>query len=601
MVVRALLPVLVVSALLPRVSCALIGTRLVRKFRLRLCECQLSTIKQIQRNNPASSAMMRSLPSSLLLPPELLTQVFLLTFPNYSPSLHSLWEQLTALSQVCRYWQEVVNSTPCLWRNVKFTGESSCEDLASCTNEVLKRSDQIPLRIWIVHNRSSEAADFEGLLPEMHRVETLSVRYDSFPSGSEALVAGVFDLPQLRRLVVETCSHWFLPLPIPFVRPSQPLPHLESLQLRGVQYGDALQFFQPTVKHLSLDLPVGCPSFPSTFDFLHVLSNMPSLQTLRISRVFFAYTPSTSPLPDVYLPHLRTLHMSDDTVACADLLDHLTFPASVLSSSDRYDFSGCVATVVPGLYHRDGRERLLGAILSKLAGIGVEGCIPTFDTLNVKTSDIPSTLAQIKLSDDDDDDGPGDQQYRPDESASSFYHRLHTTHVADTLDSFCSAAPRLMLTSIRSLSIRTVGYTDDTWPESFLRSFTSLESLYLCGTPGVFDGFAKAHRIIPSSFARPNTDRTKYATRSSTLLPLPQLRVLHLERLVFRRSNDTDGTGDFTLMLTTVLRARSEAGSPLTALSIARTSQFNEEDVDGLRAYVGAVVLNAASGLSSRM
>ena len=259
------------------------------------------------------------IPSRLTtLPPELLVDIFLLAMETHdsnrvSPNMSQskvCWRYLLFYMSICKYWRNVILRTNILWRNVQF-GDGVPH---SATEKMLQRSGTTPLHLDVCYKDSGEGAyiqgqDVEFLASSIFRVRKMHIRVIHL--DRERLKTGVENAPQLQELKVEILYTRNITMPIPLVSPDWPLSHLETLYSFGAAYHHISAFFRPTLRrlHLQKSPDAFCPPVSSV---LRALQDMPLLEELSIidfsSRIQRALD-TKEPLPDVTLPHLKTLHI----------------------------------------------------------------------------------------------------------------------------------------------------------------------------------------------------------------------------------------------------------------------------------------------------
>ncbi|KAH8101891.1 hypothetical protein BXZ70DRAFT_84501 [Cristinia sonorae] len=510
-----------------------------------------------------------STPSPLVtLPPELLMCTFLIIVR--ATKLHKRWKMSTRLASVCRYWRDVALQVPTLWNSVTIDNHTSRRDPAMIQT-LLARSKNTPLHLRISWIDGCEVeTDPMTIIPELHRVENFEV---FIYSGLETdPPPGSFNMPMLQRLYASGHDD----STIPILSPDFLLPHLKDMQVESIPFEEFVSFFRPTLVHLRIDSDAILDTI-DTEGLLHALGDMPLLETLHITSLL-------QPLPDNQLPHvtlpfLKSSELSDNLIACADLLDHLTLPAAAFACDNQLGMPvvGVASEdLEPDLIRTNHLPRFLQTLSSKLSGNGV---IPPF----------PSTIKLIL-----------NLNYEETTSSISAYDSLQATvpifrftiestkvvacDFFDNIRSFVSAS---ILAGIQELHILDQDADADNTPSGSLLALvsmlTNLESLHLSLLRGPEDALATAHRAIANNASGGNIIH---------LLPLPRLRTLSLTRLACPAdpAAHEDDTQDAIWKLRDMLQIRNEAGMRLQELEIVHGTNVRMSDKELLEGLVDQLV-----------
>lgn len=517
-------------------------------------------------------------PSRLaILPRELLSEVFLLAIAssqgprNVSKSrTQQIWHALQHFMSVCRYWRDVVLRSPILWREIGIGDGVSQRNVEM----MLQRSGSAPLHLNIYYkdfglDRHTSENIQELVVPELHRITHIHTRVLS--KHKNHLLTETFNVPDLQELRVEIVDPGANGGPIPLVSPSYQLPVLSSLHTTGVLYRYASSFFRPTLRDLYLGTSTAAHTPPSVVGFLHALEGMPLLERLEIHSLFKALPPSDHKLLEVRFVALRSLRLYEDRVVCAQILDHVTLPLTVLST--RQFFCSGLSTHVPSIDTADSHIRFLSAIFTKL--VDLTAAEPVLETqTSIHKSGFKGYIGE--QDDDYNSRAPVFVSHADDWNPSN--GRL--------LDRICSTAPDEFIKSVHTLTVR--AHRFHTTPSSlFLRAspgYMNLEVLHLGNASGVWNELTRMHRGLEGSPSSPAS------------LPFPKLRVLTLTDAKFRPSLsspiDESGSHDehFIQDLRDMVRVRKHTGIPLRMLGIYDAVHFESSDVEMLREYVGEVI-----------
>ncbi|KAJ7614325.1 hypothetical protein FB45DRAFT_253219 [Roridomyces roridus] len=247
------------------------------------------------------------------LPNELLCTIFAF----YAMGARSRYNLgLLGLMLVCRGWHDLVLGYHRLWSSIQI----SFGDLHRLLGQI-DHSGQAPLTITFWSYDSPHFTD--ALLKSRHRLRDLEINGHERPILDVVHQLSNYDLPILERLSLSPSDS------TPGVEfPDQLFqraPRLASLVLRNV-------LLRWSSLHNLADLTLwSCPESstcaPPSFQLLcSTLRASPGLRNLNLAGVVEM---TDSALEMVYLPVLQSLHISDSAASCAQLLNHLAFPATV--------------------------------------------------------------------------------------------------------------------------------------------------------------------------------------------------------------------------------------------------------------------------------
>lgn len=280
------------------------------------------------------------------LPVELLTRIFGLykadtwhpvvgddPFQRYNNFSYP-WSWL-AICHVCRQWRDIILQSPLFWTVLFPTRPETIR-------HAITHSAQLPLTLRLSLGGDRVSYKSEGRYIDMHQAmfaQLPRVRFAELyltRAANEVLVSPEFaalEAPLLEELQLEFSNY-----PIPIFS-SLLLPRLADLTVHvhpGLKSSthDLLQaLIRPTLTSLMLSSHRLLP-LDSLFDLLR---GLPSLARLLLSDVGLEPTllddqaaPLSLHAQPVTLPHLTFLWLEDsrEGTACADLLEHLTFPST---------------------------------------------------------------------------------------------------------------------------------------------------------------------------------------------------------------------------------------------------------------------------------
>ena len=468
---------------------------------------------------------------------------------------------------VCKYWRDVILHTKIIWREAQF-GDGVPREL---TQLMLERSGQAPLHLTIClknvrPERRTEGLDVQMLETSMHRVSRLNLRL--LHLGGKRLEQ-MYDLPDLQELVVEVKENVNPLFFIPVVSPDCPLARLQTLHSSYVAFNHITPFFRPTLRSFHMDsTPYGISA--PVDGFLQALSAMPLLEDLSLDWIFHDNEPLATQLPLVRLESLKKIHFDIDRYRCAEILEHLVFPASVILSG-QFDCTVTYVSERTRVEYSLAHKRFLAAVFAKLVGDGVIGDMPRIDTLKLAVSS---------------------SEYR---AEMAFLHHSREVHVplflgintdgvlaaGELVDLICNVAPRSIITNLRNLSILSGILADRRLSAGFLNNapkFVNLVALHLDGTYGIWQCLVSLHEIYERRDISPPP------------LPFPCLQVLTVTACIFRTFHKgrelIDYPSDFLFSLRGILQTRKTIGLPLRKLGIYQSRRFAEKDAEMLREFV---------------
>lgn len=531
-------------------------------------------------------------PSALVtMAPELLTVVFAFALsPDGNPRIHYTmsdckvaWRSLSSFMLVCKYWRDCIALTPTLWHIVQFHGDVP----PAITQIMLRRSGNAPLELTACYKDAgpwsyTDGLDVDMLAAHLRHVQRLHTRM--LHLCRHALVPGRLDAPELRVLraeVLELSKH----LPIPLISPTFPLPHLQAIRTRGVTFHHISPFFRPTLRRLHLER-APYKITPTVKDLLNALNAMPNLEELTLLKMFHHYTGSFDTLPDITLGHLRSLRLEICKTACCEILEHLTFPHSVVLSR-RFHCWGIATRFILRESSEATVARFFRSAFAKLMGDGVlqfQG-LPSITGLTVEMRG-QGWVHTVALYDD------SISTVEP-----SFLIRNYNCDeqflVDDILECLCGCLPPHILASVRRLSI--TGDLSNHYQDGGVitrltdksRGFVNLETLDMENTRGIWKALVSRHCQRHDSA----TSRSyEPAWLEAELLPFQKLHTMIIRDAYFRLVPREKTEGDFLWLLRDMLRVRKQVGVPIRSLEIVRGQYLEEDDVEMLSEYVEEVI-----------
>ncbi|KAH9830587.1 uncharacterized protein C8Q71DRAFT_359250 [Rhodofomes roseus] len=234
--------------------------------------------------------------------------------------------------QVCSHWRTVALSSSRLWSDITVTRSMSW------MREVLARSQQAPLRVQFAMVNLADGMDQAArlFLEELARVEeaVIGVTTDAF----EVLNGLDRPAPLLRFLTVKAV-YYRAPRP-PGTPPIYPalqvltrpfVGRLERLNLLGCPFPWNTPLSFTSLSHLTLvGTGVDRPHMP---DVTVTLTHLRLLKCLDLEDILPMLPKNVSSVPAsqavVRMAYLENLRLVGETIDCAYMLSHLTFPPSI--------------------------------------------------------------------------------------------------------------------------------------------------------------------------------------------------------------------------------------------------------------------------------
>lgn len=509
---------------------------------------------------------LNSLLSINRIPPEILSEIFMYWMTDsrsilyyHRPGTRSLWIQI---AQVCHHWREVALSSPRLWGD--FTMGQ-----ADFTPEILLRSKQVPLKIKVSRTDARSLTALGLVLRELPRIQTLE--FDAFDlENVSSLMPRSSSTPLLHTLVFissRTDVHTTLQKERTLFDRLE-IPHLSNLKLINTHTGWSSRIFKSTLTHLTFAHHAPHAYRPySNSDFtsvLRVLESMQSLQSLDLSGVL------PTPLQDetlprfdfhVSLPALRRLNISDNPHACAVFLRHINiFTATSLNI---YCTSGS----------RGGVQQLFSVLASKLRGSGPSGAIRPIlsaacSNLSIKGYDTFLPVSQLFTL----------------ECAPPLepFFMLQLPHGFSLLFAeFCRVLP---LHDVQAFLFLLPAESHAVGAELFRKACVSMPNMrelrVMEFDSGLTDALEAQMPIVGSS------DQNVKETQGDSKIVLPDLKVLHLSRVWFRRHIDTPFEENNLPKYRKMLSTRNAAGRELERFVLSDCINMDQEDVDSFNGIV---------------
>ena len=259
-----------------------------------------------------------SSPISLLIPPEILTQIFLYCIPSEQFPIPSHNEAPLLLTRISSYWRTLAINTPDLWSAFHINYKDPAEDIPA-TDLWLKRSTNRPLSLSLAidFGEQSQQAILDTLCRHSNRWK--HVRFDFrhlYCPPMYSLDIAEDSIPQLATFEFHARDISSMNLS-PIVRLLKTAPRLREVtwvdDLADTDMLLELPLNQLTRLSLAMD--------HGSLDYIQILNRCSNLQHIRITRPLRIYQPKSSPL---YLDKLTSLTISYDLTA---VLDYLVLPA----------------------------------------------------------------------------------------------------------------------------------------------------------------------------------------------------------------------------------------------------------------------------------
>ena len=255
---------------------------------------------------------------SLLIPPEILTQIFLYCIPSEQFPIPSINEAPLLLTRISSYWRTLAINTPDLWSAFHINYKDPAEDIPA-TNLWLNRSTNRPLSLSLAidFGEQSQQAILDSLCRHSNRWK--HVRFDFrhlYCPPMYSLDIAEDSIPQLSTFEFHARDISSTNLS-PIIRLLKKAPRLREVtwvdDLADTDMLLELPLNQLTRLSLAMD--------HGTLDYIQILNRCSNLQHIRITRPLRIYQSKPSPL---FLDKLTSLTISYDLTA---VLDYLVLPA----------------------------------------------------------------------------------------------------------------------------------------------------------------------------------------------------------------------------------------------------------------------------------
>ena len=286
----------------------------MHSYSLDISELSRRVTPKQSQQTPHSS------PISLLIPPEILSQIFLYCIPSEQFPIPSHNEAPLLLTRISSYWRTLAINTPDLWSAFHINYKDPAEDIPA-TNLWLKRSTNRPLSLSLAidFGEQSQQAILDALC--RHSSRWKHVRFDFrhlYCPPMYSLDIAEDSIPQLTTFEFHARDISSTNLS-PITRLLKTAP-----KLREVTWVDdladtnvLLELPLNQLNRLSLAMDHG------TLDYIQILDRCSNLQHIRITRPLPYQIYQSKPLP-LFLDKLTSLTISYDLTA---VLDHLVLPA----------------------------------------------------------------------------------------------------------------------------------------------------------------------------------------------------------------------------------------------------------------------------------
>ncbi len=478
-----------------------------------------------------------------------------------------------APAHVCQRWRIVALSTATFWSFIFVDSSEAFSNLVASSMSaplyIVARPVDRSLVHYIPHlwpfERGINSAILDGIVTESHRIRELCLegKVSDLQSVCTKLREPLESL-ELLRLSASTAKRGFellFPTPpfivIPTDSPIPRLRHLEILKL-SVNWTDPIfkcSSLTTLIVHGVLDLPhplhdapfVG--TMPQLLDVLDRIA--PGLRVLSLEAVIPPLPLDTvsppAPSRNITFPSLHSLRLSGVLVDFANLFNHLSpTPTSTVRLESResmYDTQHRISTagvidVAHGLSQHIGRGEVLSSVHIELfRQVWRITCCRTTDL-----SGPPPVLLTFASSYGGHEEMPITALFR--DSGNMFAHVQYLSLVEDTFDL--------------------------DWAFLFAR-LPRLQSLECYGHP--FGPFFEALSDVPSDES------------GELRVPLPELQILRLINVLFRRPADTVER-EFVDKLLDWAILRCNYGCPLETLELGSCAHAMETDVDLLAEVV---------------
>ncbi|KAI0750593.1 hypothetical protein BC629DRAFT_1598851 [Irpex lacteus] len=517
---------------------------------------------------------LNSLAPTCILPPELLAEVFIYlahssppTDRNFSclglPAMRTAtfpyaWLKVT---HVCHHWREVALRAPQLWSTIWITGRTEC------LKEMISRSKQAPLAIKADKVHGLRWEGLEIVMRELPRI----VSFDARMPPRLAQSGYTSDAPKLRELVLQTADlHDVLSLGTLQLQDhfaTCDLPSLERLELYSYQIPWRSKLLKTTLKHLTLhSLQAHSYGLNDIEEIMQILGTLPLLESLSLRSCLPTPPVNHPPTDIVELPNLRSLRLHATVTACRTFLQRVSIPSNTSMIIDA---------------HNDGRAELnvLVETIREWAertshDDDGDARFPVLRSIDVRYSNYSRTLQMRAWPTFHD---LHEMLMRPKTLPEPFIDI--TLRYPSTVSPFTlfRAVPTASLESLLLLGESGVGRSDKAEWQGVFEQLPELRELGLGEL-----GKDHLHQILDYRIPceqEPSTVNGKRPRRKKQYC-LPHLEVLKVANF----EGDTDA---FLARLKKSLIARKKASLGLKTLIIRCCGRLVQEDVDGLKKYVG--------------
>ena len=276
--------------------------------------------RRMSPNHPQQTS--HSSPISLLIPPEILTQIFFHCMPCEQFPIPSHNEAPLLLTRISSYWRTLAINTPDLWSAFHINYKDPAEDIPG-TNLWLKRSTNRPLSLSLAidFGEQSQQAILDALCRHSNRWKHVRIDFRHlYCPPMYSLDIAEDSIPQLATFEFHARDISSTNLS-PIIRLLKTAP-----KLREVTWVDdladtdmLLELPLSQLTRLSLAMDHG------TLDYIQILNRCSNLQHIRITRpLLSSYQICQSKLSPLFLDKLTSLTISYDLTG---VLDYLVLPA----------------------------------------------------------------------------------------------------------------------------------------------------------------------------------------------------------------------------------------------------------------------------------
>ncbi|TFK67128.1 hypothetical protein BDN72DRAFT_899227 [Pluteus cervinus] len=242
---------------------------------------------------------------------------------------------IKALTHVCSHWRTIAITFPRLWTEINF----KCSDL------VLVKLDRSRSSLLSVHYRmdrrkpdsENKMDSLLSVLHHLHRIKDLELAMpvNWFESGVLDKLSFPLAAPALEKCLIQVlqpvsqheAGHW-IELPGTIL---QSFSNVTSLKLRHCAFDWSGLVNLPRLTILDVadprDVQVTCDTL------LHILRQLPLLESIRLVKCLPPPTSFTIPSAILNLNHLNTLDISDETSRCTHFLHQLVITPDLSSRS----------------------------------------------------------------------------------------------------------------------------------------------------------------------------------------------------------------------------------------------------------------------------